>query len=118
MIRTTYNQNEDAFRLAELNYIRRTRDANEAEDQRLSNTMRNFAVVKRQFGQTDDALEKMLESVKNCKGQDYQRFVEAHSASIIRAVQARNPAERRGDNKSDFMKHYKLVKKIGGVDID
>jgi hypothetical protein len=39
----------------------------------------------------------------------FAQFVQAHSASVIKAVREKDAAEK----KSDFMKHYKLVNKIG-----
>jgi predicted transposase YbfD/YdcC len=117
MIKTTYNQNEDAYRLAELNYIRAVNASEEAKDKRLSNNIRNYAVIQKQTGQADDALENMLEKVYACRNSDFGKFVQEHSASIVKKVQEQNAAEQ--NRRGDFMKHYRLVNKIAsGIDIE
>ena len=86
------------------------------KDQRLSNNLRNYAIIQRQNGQADSALEKMLESAKACEGQDYANFVREHTAMIMQKVKEHDASQKKN---SDFMKHYKLVNLIGsGVELD
>jgi hypothetical protein len=114
MIKTTYNQNEDAYRLAELNYIK-AHSASEEKDQQLSNVLRHYAIIQKSIGQADSALENMFEKARACEGQDYANFVREHAASIMQKVKEHDASQK----KPDFMKHYRLVNKIAsGVDLE
>jgi hypothetical protein len=78
--------------------------------------MRNYALIKKQTGQADSSLENMLEKVRDCEGQDYANFVKEHAASIMRKV-IEHDASEKNKKSDDFMKHYKLVNRIGGIEI-
>jgi hypothetical protein len=113
--RTTFNQNEDSYRLDELNFIRANSASISEKEHQLSDNLRNYAIIQRQSGQADSSLEKMLESVKNCEGQDYANFVREHAAMIMQKVQEHDASQK----KPNFMNHYRLVNKIGsGIDIE
>ena len=56
----------------------------------------------------------MLEKVHACEHSDFGEFVKEHAASVMKQVQAHDVSQK----KSDFMKHYKLVNKINGVEIE
>ena len=84
-----------AYRLAELNYIRANSASVSEKDQRLSNNLRNYAIIQRQNGQADSALEKMLESAKACEGQDYANFVREHTAMIMQKVKEHDAYQKK-----------------------
>jgi hypothetical protein len=115
--RTTYNQNEDAYRLAELNYIKAHSASEEEEKEGRFNPLRIYAIIQRETGQADSTLENMLEKAHACEHTDFGKFVQEHSASIVCKVREQNASEQQ-NKRFDFLKHYKLVNKIGGVDID
>lgn len=118
MIKTTYNPHLEKYMQDERNYIKARGASEERSNQEGFSPLRAYALVQRisSGGELSPELEQLIQSVDNCKGQNYENFVKAHSASIVRAVQAQNAAEQ--NKGSNFMKHYKLVNKINGVEID
>ena len=114
MIRTTFNPNENAYRQDELNYVKAHSASEESSE--FDHLLRIYAIIQKNAGQADSTLENMLEKVHVCKDSDFGKFVQEHSASIVRKVQEQNAAEQ--NKKSDFMKHYRLVNRINGVELD
>ena len=113
--------NLEKYRNEEMNYIKAHGASIEDERKKNNNNaLKHYALIQQISSggaELNPELQQLVKSVENCEGQDYADFVKAHSALIVRAVQAQNAAERN-NNRNDFMKHYKLVNKINGVDID
>jgi hypothetical protein len=79
--------------------------------------LKAYAAIQHSTGnELSPELEQMLKSVENCKNSDFAQFVQEHSASIMRKVMENDAAA--ANKKSDFMRHYKLVNRIGGVELD
>jgi hypothetical protein len=116
MIKTTYNPNESAYRQAELDYVKAHGASEEQSRQEGFSPLKAYSLVQRIAGggELNPELEQLLEKVHACEGSDFADFVREHSASIVKKVREYN-AQNSG--KSDFMKHYKLVNRIGGIEL-
>jgi hypothetical protein len=115
MIKTVYNPDLEKYRAAELNYVKE-HGGSIVEHHPSNNVLKHYALIQQITGGMDPTLEDMLDKARACEGQDYANFVREHSASIVRKVREQNASEQ--NKRSDFMKHYKLVKRIGGVELD
>jgi membrane-bound lytic murein transglycosylase MltF len=58
----------------------------------------------------------MLEKERACQTTDFADFIREHSASIIQKQQEQQKSSSR--TSSNFMNHYKLVNRIGGVELE
>ena len=92
MIKTTYNPHLEKYRQAEVNYIK-THSAASSEQSHHNNNegfspLGMYALIQQTAGNLDSTLEDMLEKARACKDSDIGKFVQEHSASIVRKVRA------------------------------